>query len=145
MHHPQPIYLHNSQDRANVMRNWAWFRQQIAQIYDITDLPPTFTENEGEISQNQRITDEDSIDYMLCAPEYNYSWWSQRLTWTKGDYTISAIVNQDEHQYYHSFSVKGLKQSVDIFVGSYKTKIEIDDESPQYAAWIAACDKLPMN
>jgi hypothetical protein len=142
MHHQQPIRLHNSQDRANVMQNWAWFRQQLADIYGISDLPPTFTETEGEISQNQRITDEDSIDYMLCAPEYNYTWWSQDLTWIKGDYTILAVVNRDEHQYYHRFSIKNARQTVEIFVGRYKTNIEINDEDPQYAAWIAACDKL---
>jgi hypothetical protein len=142
MYHQQPIRLHNSQDRANVMQNWAWFRQQLAEIYGITDLPPTFAETEGEISQNQRITDEDSIDYMLCAAEYNYSWWTQTLTWTKGDYTISAVVNQDEHGDYHRFSIKNARQTVKIFVAHYQTSIEINDESSQYAAWIAACDKL---
>lgn len=131
-------------DLEDVLSRWQWFRKCLMDFYGLTILPETFTKDEGDISENLRV-DEDDPSYDMAAPEYNYNWRRQRLVFTEGLFIVTVTINEDDlYDYYNfEFAIKDEPRSEVKFFSSAKERyLEMDDACSLKERWCKVTNEL---
>ncbi|MBT6068177.1 hypothetical protein HOG48_00300 [Candidatus Peregrinibacteria bacterium] len=122
---------------------WQWFRKYLMKFYGFKTLPETFDSEDGGISENKRLCEEDGIDYDFRPPEFNYTWRSQNLEFDEDGYHIEIIFNQDELSDWYKFScVKGDEFSIEFLISSKEQYLRFNKGFPDQAKWLLACEEL---
>lgn len=127
----------------SILARWSWFRARLVELYGLEALPVSFTRDEGEISENFRL-DEDDLRYDMVPCEFNYSWRCQTLIFQQGGHTVTVTINVDDLYSYYWFSDEPalLDAGVKLFVSFKEQYLELEDTCPDREAWIAACADL---
>ena len=139
-----PLSVSHEVTYPEVLRQWAWFRKYLMKFYGLKTLPETFSEDEGEISENERLYEEDGIEYDLRAVEYNYTWHSQTLKFDEGEHHVEVIVNVDEFGDWYMFKYTAGTDESDIkfFVSSRERYLELHKNSSLKVKWRLACEEI---
>jgi hypothetical protein len=91
------------QNFTTILRYWQWFRERCLYFHGVEGLPETFGEQDGTIQQNQWV---DPEDHWVTAPEYNYDWRTQNLTWESKGYRVSFTRNDEIGMHYIRFELR---------------------------------------
>lgn len=85
-----------AEDRKHdiILSRWRWFRTWVMTLHGMSDLAETFGEDEGDISHNEAVS-EDDPRYDFVAPEYNYHWHTQHIAYTSGPHRVAVCINND--------------------------------------------------
>lgn len=131
------LSIPHSIDRESLLKRWQWFRKCLMDFYGLTTLPEIFTKDEGDISENKHI-DEDDPSYDLAAPEYNYNWCRQTLVFSEGLFIVTVVINEDDlyDYYFFKFAINNEPRSEVKFFSSAKERyFEMDHDFPKNAKW----------
>jgi hypothetical protein len=91
------------QDFTKMLQYWQWFRERCLYFHGVEGLPETFGEQDGTIQQHQWV---DPEEHWVTAPEYNYDWRTQSLTWESKGYRVSFTRNDELGMHYIRFELR---------------------------------------
>jgi hypothetical protein len=91
------------QDANTILLYWRWFRARCIRFYGVEGLPETFSEQDGTIQQHEWV---DPEEHWVTAPEYNYDWRTQSLTWESKGYRVSFTRNDELGMHYIRFELR---------------------------------------
>lgn len=133
-----PLNISHEQDHGAVLARWRWFRDNLVALHDLDWLPAAFTPEDGELSKNTRV-DEDDPRYDQIPCEFNYNWRCQTLTFAQDGHTVTVTVNRDDHVTYHWFAheTAARDSQVKLFVGTWEQYLELGDGADAGEAWLA--------
>lgn len=124
-------------DREFLLYRWQWFRKRLMDFYGLASLPETFTADDGEISKNERI-EEDESGYDMAAPEYNYNWRHQTLVFSEGLFIVTVVINEDDlyDYYFFKFAINDdPKSEVKFFSSAKERYLEFDPDFSKNDKW----------
>ena len=126
-----------------IIKRWQWFRQQLMELYNMQNLPESFNNKEGEISENKAV-EEDDLRYDMTPIEFNYNWHCQKLTFRDELHKVSITINNDDLYSYYWFKYESAapELTVKFFVSAKEQYIELSNPALYTAKWIKACDEL---
>jgi hypothetical protein len=123
-------------DRDHIIGQWQWFRSHLMKVYNMQQLPKTFTETEGKTSENKRVY-EDDIEYDMVPAEFNYDWRQQTIMFKDGLQKVTITINDDEYSKYYKFWYEDEhdESRIVLSISDKKAYFNIAAQSPYILIW----------
>ena len=130
------LQLPYQKDRDHIIQQWQWFRGHLMKVYNMENLPPTFSETEGEISENKRVY-EDDPQYDMVPAEFNYDWHQQTIVFKDGLKKVTIKINEDDYSSYYKFRYEDEhdESRIALIITKNKAEFNIAALSPYRLIW----------
>lgn len=120
------------------MECWSWFRLQIIDLYQMNNLPETFSATEGNVEENHALYEDDD-GYDFIPAEFNIDAYTQEIIFRDQLSTLTVTI-VDDCIHFFSFRYENETAKITLHLSSRDQYLEMHEDCPHKNAWLSACN-----